>query len=97
MRYLYLGQAVSVADSSILGIFDLDNTSWSFRTRRFLQRAEQEGQLTYVGNDLPRSFLLCQEKGETPRIYLSQVNTATLSRRLEQISSNLEDTKSENP
>ena len=23
----------------LIGIFDLDNTTWSFRTRRFLERA----------------------------------------------------------
>ena len=84
MKYLHLGQSVSVPDSSILGIFDLDNTTWSFRTRRFLERAEEEGQMTYVGNDLPRSFVLCQQGGEEARVYLSQVNTATLIRRVEQ-------------
>ena len=36
--YLHLGQNVMVRDGDILGIFDLDNTSWSFRTRRFLDR-----------------------------------------------------------
>ena len=84
MKYLHLGQSVSVPDSSILGIFDLDNTTWSFRTRRFLERAEAEGQVTYVGNDLPRSFVLCQQGEQEPQTYLSQVNTTTLIRRAEQ-------------
>ena len=82
--YLHLGQAVSVPEEAILGIFALDNTSWSFRTRRFLERAEELGQVSYVGGDLPRSFLLCQEDGGQVQIYLSQVNTATLIRRAEQ-------------
>ncbi len=82
--YLYLGQAVSVPEAAVLGIFDLDNTSWSFRTRRFLERAQEEGRIEYVGGDLPRSFLLCQERGEPPRIFLCQSNTATLLRRAQQ-------------
>lgn len=82
--YLYLGQSVSIPQSSILGIFDLDNTTWSFRTRRFLERAEEQGQVCSAGEDLPRSFLLCQEQGEQARVFLSQINTATLIRRVEQ-------------
>ena len=82
--YLHLGQSIMIPDSSILGIFDLDNTTWSFRTRKFLDRAEEQGQVTYVGNDLPRSFILCQQGRKEPVVYLSQVNTATLIRRAEQ-------------
>ena len=37
--YLSIGSDFSVRDSSILGIFDLDNTSTSKRTREFLSRA----------------------------------------------------------
>ena len=80
--YLHLGQSVMVPTESILGIFDLDNTTWSHRTRSFLEQAEQEGRLTVVGDDLPRSFVLCQE-GDRVMVYISQVNTATLYRRAE--------------
>ena len=82
--YLYLGQSVSVPEAAVLGIFDLDNTTWSFRTRRFLERAEGTGQVVNVGSDLPRSFVLCPQGGEEAGGYLSQVNTATLMRRVEQ-------------
>lgn len=81
--YLHLGQSVMVPYDSILGIFDLDNTTWSHRTRRFLERAEQEGRLTVVGDDLPKSFVLCREGDGPPTVYISQLNTATLIRRAE--------------
>lgn len=81
--YLHLGQSVMVPTDSILGIFDLDNTTWSHRTRAFLEQAEQEGRLTVVGDDLPRSFVLCQEEGKPFRVYISQLNTATLYKRAE--------------
>ena len=80
--YLHLGQSVMVPTESIVGIFDLDNTTWSHRTRAFLERAEQEGRLTVVGDDLPRSFVLCEENGRE-RVYLSLLNSATLLRRAE--------------
>lgn len=68
---------------NVLGIFDLDNTTWSHRTRRFLELAEQEGRLIAVGDDLPRSFVLCQEGDGPPVVYITQLNTVTLLRRAE--------------
>lgn len=81
--YLYLGQTTMVAHRDIIGIFDLDNTSWSHRTRRFLAQAQQTGTLVALGHDLPRSFLLCGD-GRHSTVYMSQFNTATLIRRVEQ-------------
>ena len=43
--YLHLGQSVVIPDRDILGIFDLDNASWAFKTREFLERAEQSDPL----------------------------------------------------
>ena len=59
--YLHLGQSVVVPHKNILGIFDLDNSSWAFKTREFLERAEQEGRVVSVCDDLPRSFVLVGE------------------------------------
>ena len=39
--YLHLGQGVVVPYRDVLALFDLDNTSASHLTRRFLERAEQ--------------------------------------------------------
>ncbi len=80
---LYLGQSVSLPQEGIVGIFDLDNTTWSFRTRAFLERAEEAGRVVAVGDDLPRSFVLCQQGTGPATVYISQVNTATLFRRAE--------------
>ena len=38
--YLSIGNDMAVWDKSIIGIFDMDNTSTSKRTREFLARAE---------------------------------------------------------
>ena len=49
--YLHLGQSVAVPHREILGIFDLDNASWAYKTREFLERAEQEGRVISVCDD----------------------------------------------
>lgn len=81
--YLNLGQSVVVHRSDIIGIFDLDNTSSSFRTRKFLEQAEREGRLISVFDDLPKSFVLCQKKDGETVVYLSQLLPATLRGRIE--------------
>ena len=82
--YLHLGQNVMVPEAAIIGVFDLDNTTWSFRTRRFLERAEREGRVTAVGEDLPRSFVLTQEGDGPPTVYITALSSAALSARAAQ-------------
>ena len=43
--YLHLGQSTVIRDRDIIGIFDLDITSQSYRTRQYLSKAEQAGQV----------------------------------------------------
>lgn len=81
--YLHIGQSVVIPFRDILGVFDLDNASWSHRTRSFLEQAEREGRVVNATNDLPRSFLLCRGKNGQSVVYLSQLSSATLKGRLE--------------
>ena len=78
--YLDIGKDFSVRDSSIVGIFDLENTSTSARTREFLNRAEKEGQVVPC-DELPKSFLLTSEYG-MPRVWLTEFNASTQEKRL---------------
>lgn len=69
--YLYLGQSVVLPHREILAIFDLDNASWAYKTREFLERAEREGRSVWLTDDLPRSFILAGTVSPLPRsIYL---------------------------
>lgn len=81
--YLHLGQSVVTSCQEIIGIFDLDNASWSYRTRSFLERAEREGRVVNAATDIPRSFVLCQRRNGEIVIYLSQLSSATLRSRAE--------------
>ena len=81
--YLHLGQSVVVPHREILGIFDLDNTSWAYKTREFLDRAQREGRVVDVCDDLPRSFVLAQRENDLPRVYITQLSSSALLRRWE--------------
>lgn len=73
-----------IPDDSVIGIFDMDHTSWSFRTRRFLKKAEEEGLVIEVGDDLPRSYVVCQKVGQPFQVYTTQLNSGVLIRRAQQ-------------
>ena len=79
--YIPIGSDMSVRDRSIIGIFDLDNTTYSKHTRNFLSEAEKAGEVVTVAEDLPKSFLLTSEFGMN-RVYLCQFNAATLEKRM---------------
>lgn len=78
--YLPIGGDMSIRDRWVVGIFDLDNTSTSRRTREFLDRAEREGEVIPC-DDLPKSFLLTTEYG-FHRVRLSALSSATLEKRM---------------
>ena len=81
--YLHLGQSVVVPYRDFIGLFDLDNASSSHLTRKFLERSEKEGRVESIGDDLPKSFVLCARREGPGRVYLSQLATATLLKRAE--------------
>ena len=80
--YLHLGGGAVVTWKSVLAVCDLDNSSYSHLTREFLKQAESDGHVISVADDIPKSFVLCKEGGKN-RVYLSQLNSATLLKRVE--------------
>ena len=81
--YLHIGNHYYVRKQDIVGIFDMDNATYSYRTRETLNRAEKEGKVVNASEDeIPNSFLLCKEDNDT-KIYLSMVTAQTLLRRVQ--------------
>ena len=78
--YLPIGNDMAVRDSSIIGIFDMDNTSTSPRTREFLRKAEEAGEVI-PADDLPKAFILTAEYG-LARVHLTTLSASTLEKRL---------------
>ena len=81
--YLHLGNNISVPYADVVGIFDLDNSSASRITRDFLAAAEREGMVINVGEDLPKSIVVCCPEGSWQRVYISPLASSTLLHRAE--------------
>lgn len=79
--YLHLGQNTVVRTASVVGIFDIENTSTSRLTRSYLSQAEKSGQVVNVSTELPKSFVVCRE-GKRMVVYISQISPATLKKRM---------------
>lgn len=78
--YLSIGNDMAVRESSVVGIFDMDNTSTSKRTRDFLNRAQKEGAIVPC-DDLPKSYIVTVEYGMM-KVYESTLSAATLEKRM---------------
>lgn len=80
--YLHLGKGTVIAKDDIIAIFDLDQTSQSHITRKYLAAAEKAGEVINAAEDIPKSFVVCKGP-EGRRLYLSQMAPATLLKRAE--------------
>ncbi len=78
--YIHLGQETVVREDEIIGIFDLDSSTVSKHTRKFLNCSEKRKEVINVSFELPKSFILCQKEKEN-RVYISQISSATLLKR----------------
>lgn len=74
--FLHLGEDTVITDDSIIGIFDIDTSTVNKATRDYLSAAERDRRVVYVNYDLPKSFVVTDDK-----IYISPINTSTLNRR----------------
>ncbi len=79
--YLHIGQETVVRADEVVGIFDLENTTISRSTREFLGEAEKHGHVISVCDDLPRSFVVCEDQQGEKTVYISQISCATLRKR----------------
>ena len=78
--YLHLGKGTVVPKKDLIGIFDLDITSQSHLTRRFLSLSERAGEVVNAAEDIPKSFVVCCGGGRRS-VILSQMAAATLLKR----------------
>lgn len=78
--YLHLGNQVIALQKSVIGVFDMDTATWSYRTRETLENSNRPVRWKTPPTELPKSFVLCS-LGSGQTCYLSQLNTATLYKR----------------
>ena len=74
--FIHLGEDTVINDKEIIGVFDIDTSTVNKATRDYLSKAEKEKRVIYVNYELPKSFIVCDEK-----VYISPINTATINKR----------------
>lgn len=79
--YIGIGKGKFLNSKDIIGIFDLDITSQSHITRKYLAASEKAGLVINASEDIPKSFVISKDKG----VYLSQMATSTLNKRIEEV------------
>ena len=77
MKYLHLGKDTSIEIKNIVGIFDMDTSTVSQITRKYLSKAEKSDITVSAGEELPKSFVL-YKKGDGFEVCFSQLSTGSL-------------------
>ncbi|MFZ2538874.1 MAG: extracellular matrix/biofilm biosynthesis regulator RemA family protein [Oscillospiraceae bacterium] len=78
--YLHLGQEVVVKTSDVIGIFDLEKTSTSKKTKDFLVSATKRGEVITVSYEMPKTFIITKNRDKTT-VYISQISSTTIKKR----------------
>jgi len=79
--FLHIGEGKILKEREIIGIFDLETTSTSKKTREFLRINEKEGNVEYVGIEIPKTYIVNSDK----KVYITQISSQTLHKRAERI------------
>ena len=79
--YVHLGEDTAVDTRDIVAIIDLDNSATSKSTRNFLAAEQKKGSVINVTEELPKSAVICDVKGDK-KVYISQLASATLHKRM---------------
>ena len=80
--YLHIGNGKNVRKKDKIGIFDLDTSTISKITKNYINKKQKKGEIEYLDSDLPRSYLLVEEK-EGYKIKLSRISSTGLLLRYE--------------
>lgn len=79
--YLHLGQDTVVKTDEIVGIFDIETSTISKISRKYLADAQKAGHIVNVSMEMPKSFVLCCDKKKKVTVYISQISSTTLLKR----------------
>ena len=75
--YLHAGNNKIIREKDIIGIFDMDNSTVSSITRKYLTDADRAGLVVSAKDEIPKSFILYRENGKY-MICFSQISTQAL-------------------
>lgn len=66
----------------IVGIFDLETTSISKKTREFLRISEKKGKMEYIGAEIPKTYIIANSP-QRKKVYVTHISSQTLQKRAE--------------
>ncbi len=78
--YMRVEENIVVSTKDIIGIFDMDNTTVSRLGRNFLAKSQKSGLIINSTDDLPKSFVVVNDKGKT-KVFISSVSSKILAKR----------------
>ena len=82
MIYLHVGAGKSIRERDVIGIFDMDTSTVSPVTRKFLSEADRAKKTESPSLEIPKSFIIyLAENGET-KVCFSQFSSASLFGRM---------------
>ena len=73
--FLHLGENIVVPTKDIIGIFDVETSTYNSDTIQFLRMAEEDGFVQRITKDKPKSFIIA-EVNKKSKIYLSPISKA---------------------
>ena len=76
--YLHAGRDTVIRTRKIVAFFDLDQASQNKDTLEFLKRAQKEGRVINVTDELPKAFILTDDG----KVYLTQISSQTITGRI---------------
>ena len=80
--FLHVGNNKNIRIKNVIGIFDMDNTTVSAVTRKYLTGKQKEGLVESAMDEIPKSFVLYLDDGKY-KICFSQLATTSLMGRME--------------
>lgn len=78
--FIHIGENTVIPEESIIAIIDMESVSISEDTKQFLKTAEEEGFVTRITGDRPKSFILA-EIDKKSVVYFSPISSITLCKR----------------
>ncbi len=80
--FLHVGNNRNIRIRDIVGIFDMDNSTVSMITRKFLGSKQKRMLVESVSGEIPKSFILYHE-GEEYKVCFSPLSVSALYGRVE--------------
>jgi len=79
--HIHIGGEYMIKKESIVGIFDLENTTLSKATKEYLKDREKRHIIITVNEEMPKTFIILEEKGKE-KVYITSFSSKTIKKRL---------------